>query len=179
MTAKFPDEDRKAFLEAMADVERRRESLRLPPPHRAPPPRPLQREADERAVLDALAHGPVEPDPMEAIESLAYRAPGIQDSVWRRLRRGQYRIGAELDLHGLNRERARAEVTLFLTDCRSRGLGCVRIIHGKGLGSPNSGPVLRSLLDGWLRRRDDVVAFCSARPHDGGTGACYVLLRAR
>jgi DNA-nicking Smr family endonuclease len=102
----------------------------------------------------------------------------LQDTVWRRLRRGAYRIGAELDLHGLNRERARLAVQEFLADCQERNLRCVRIIHGKGLGSPNTGPVIKSLLDSWLRRRRDVLAFCSARPQDGGTGAVYVLLRS-
>ncbi len=69
-------------------------------------------------------------------------------------------------------------VNQFLADCQDRGVRCVRIIHGKGNGSPNTGPVIKALLDGWLRRRRDVIAFCSARPADGGTGAVYVLLRA-
>lgn len=144
----------------------------------APKPRPRSREADERAVLEELRYGPVEPDPVDSVEALSYRAPGIQDKVWKRLQRGTYRLQAELDLHGMNRECARAEVAAFIGDCRDGGIRCVRIIHGKGLRSPNSGPVIRSLLDGWLRRREDVLAFCAARPHDGGTGAVYVLLKS-
>ena len=151
---------------------------RLPPQPRRPSTRPRQSEDDERAVLAELLVGPYEPEAIEAADLLAYRAPGLQDSVWRRLKRGSFRIGAELDLHGFNREHAQLAVIRFLADCQDRGLRCLRIIHGKGRGSPNSGPVIKALLDGWLRRRKDVLAFCSARPHDGGTGAVYVLLSA-
>jgi DNA-nicking Smr family endonuclease len=140
-------------------------------------PRPLKSEADELAVLEEMRRGEFEPELLESGDTLAYRADGIQDAVWRRLRRGSYRVGAELDLHGHNRDQARLAVAEFLAECQDRGLRCLRIIHGKGRGSPNTGPVIKSLLDSWLRRRKDVLAFCSARPHDGGTGAVYVLLR--
>jgi len=178
MNRDLPPDDSEAFRAAMAEVARRTSEPRVGRRGAPPSPRPLSQEADARAVLEELASGPFEPDPVESVEVLAYRGMGIQDAVWRRLRRGGYRIGAELDLHGLNRDRARAAVAAFLTDCQNRNLRCVRIIHGKGLGSPNTGPVIRTLLDGWLRRRHDVLAFCAARPHDGGTGAAYVLLRA-
>lgn len=170
-----PDDD---FRAAMSGVQRRDHSDRLPPVRRTPSPRPLQAEADEREVLADMLRAEFEMETVESTEVLAYRAPGLQDAVWRRLRRGTYRIGAELDLHGHNREAARAAVAAFLAECQDRGLRCLRIIHGKGRGSPNSGPVIKSLLDSWLRRRRDVLAFCSARPHDGGTGAVYVLLRS-
>jgi len=166
------------FRQAMADVRPHAATERVLPARRPPAPRPLQREADERAVLEELLAGPFDPEAIESGDTLAYRADGIQDSVWRRLRRGSFRIGAELDLHGLNRHVAQAEVASFLADCQDRGLRAVRIIHGKGRGSPNSGPVIKALLDGWLRRRRDVLAFASARACDGGTGAVYVLLRA-
>lgn len=177
---KEPNEDELSFREAMAGVRPRAASDRVAPVQRQPSTRPLSLEADERAVLDELAQGPFEPDSIE-IESgdtLAYRADGVQDAVWRRLRRGAYRIGAELDLHGCNRVVAQQALNVFLADCQDRGIRAVRVIHGKGRGSPNSGPVIKALVDSWLRRRRDVLAFCSARPHDGGTGAVYVLLRA-
>ncbi len=166
------------FRAAMAGVEPLPARDRVLPARKPPPPRPLQREADERAVLQELLEGPFDPDAIESGDTLAYRADGIQDSVWRRLRRGTYKIGAELDLHGLNRYVAQAEVSAFLAHCQDHNIRAVRIIHGKGRGSPNSGPVIKSLLDGWLRRRRDVLAFASARACDGGTGAVYVLLRA-
>lgn len=165
------------FRAAMSDVSPRPASDRHTPRRAPPPPRPLSLEADNRAVMEELRDAPLDFETMESGDTLIYRLPGVQDSVWRRLRRGGYRIGAELDLHGLNRERARVAVQQFLADSQGRGVRCVRIIHGKGLGSPNTGPVIKSLLDSWLRRRRDVLAFCSARPQDGGTGAAYVLLR--
>lgn len=172
------DTDDDSFREAMADVRPRATPDRLPPPRQTPPPRPISLEADERAVMDELLYGMFEPELIESGDTLAYRGDGLQDGVWRRLRRGAYRVRAELDLHGMNREVAYREVADFLGDCQARDVRCVRIIHGKGNRSPNTGPVIKTLLDSWLRRRRDVLAFCSARAHDGGTGAVYVLLRA-
>lgn len=170
--------DDDSFREAMAGVQPRAPSDRVPPKRRPPPARPLSLEADEREVMGELLHGMFEPELIESGETLHYRADGVQDGVWRKLRRGAFRVRADLDLHGLNRELAYREVATFLGECQTRDVRCVRIIHGKGNGSPNTGPVIKTLLDSWLRRRRDVLAFCSARPHDGGTGAVYVLLRA-
>jgi DNA-nicking Smr family endonuclease len=86
-------------------------------------------------------------------------------------------VAAELDLHGMTSELARSALREFMAECRRRDHRCVRIIHGKGRGSSNRGPVLKGKVNRWLRQRDDVLAFCSARPVDGGTGALYVLLR--
>jgi len=171
------DEDDVDFAEAMRGVSRK------PEPNRATPHRPrlsgraLQREADERAVLDEL----LEHDPEEFAETgegLMYRAPGLQESAFRRLRRGTYRIEAELDLHGMNSERAKVALHQFLAESIAQGLRCVRVIHGKGLRSSHQGPVLKQRVDRWLRRTKHVLAFVSARPQHGGTGAVYVLLRA-
>lgn len=167
-----------AFLEAMAGVKPRPLPDHVAPERARPSTRPRSTEADEQAVLEEMMSDTLDPEDIESGDTLTYRAPGIQDSVWRRLRRGGYHIGAELDLHGLNRDQARAAVAGFLAGCQDRDVRALRIIHGKGRGSPNTGPVIKALLDGWLRRRKDVLAFCSARPHDGGTGAVYVLLRA-
>jgi len=166
------------FLEAMSGVRPRAESDRLAPERRRPSARPRSAEADEQAVLAEMMEDSLVPEDIESGDTLTYRAPGLQDAVWRRLRRGGYHIGAVLDLHGMNRNTAREAVGAFLAHCQDRDVRALRIIHGKGRGSPNSGPVIKALLDGWLRRRKDVLAFCSARPHDGGTGALYVLLRA-
>lgn len=171
-----PDEDDSAlFREAVRDVRPKAPSEHVTLGGQRLSTRPRQREADDREVMRELLEEPSEL--FESGDTLSYRADGIQDSVYRKLRRGQYRLEKELDLHGLNRDRARAAVTNFLAYCQDQDLRCVRIIHGKGNGSPNSGPVIKSLLDGWLRKRRDVLAFCSARQVDGGTGAVYVLLR--
>lgn len=172
------DDDLELFRTALQDVRRRPPTNRASPLRAPPPPQAPQAEADERAVLAELLL-PLDPDDLECGETLSYQGPGVQDGVMRRLRRGQYRVEQVLDLHGLNRERARHAVALFLADCQQQDRRCVRIIHGKGNGSPNTGPVLKAHVDRWLRRRSDVVAFCSARRVDGGSGAVYVLLRAR
>ncbi len=176
--AAIPEAEDADFRQAMAGVKPQADSDRLMPERPRPSARPRSTEADERAVLEDMMSDVLDPEDIESGDTLTYRGEGIQDSVWRRLRRGGYHIRAELDLHGLNREAARQQVALFLADCQDRDVRAVRIIHGKGRGSPNTGPVIKALLDSWLRRRKDVLAFCSARPHDGGTGAVYVLLRA-
>jgi len=108
-------------------------------------------------------------------EILLYKAPGLQNGVMRKLRRGQLRMNAELDLHGLKAEAAALELERFLSDCHDQDLRCLRIIHGKGHRSAN-GPVIKPLVATWLERRPEVLAFCSARPSDGGSGALYVLI---
>lgn len=167
------------FADALAGVRRLPPSDRLPPVLKPlPAALPRQQAIDDAAVMAALLDEPLHPEDFESGDTLLYRGEGLQDSVWRKLRRGQFRLEAECDLHGLNRAQARLEVARFIVHCRDQRWRCVRIIHGKGNGSPNSGPVIKRDLDGWLRKRREVLAFCSARPHDGGFGALYVLLRA-
>lgn len=166
------------FLAALPGVKRQPPSDRLPPVQiTLPSPLPRQQVLDDAAVMQELLQESLHPEDFESGETLIYRGEGIQDTVWRKLRRGQFRIEAECDLHGLNRAAAKEEMARFLAHCLDQALRCARIIHGKGNGSPNSGPVIKRHLDGWLRRRREVIAFCSARGHDGGTGAVYVLLR--
>lgn len=176
MTRAPPDEDLAAFRAAMQGVQARGPSERVARSTPAPDTTPRQSRADEAAVLAELLDGP-HPEHFESGDTLSYTAAGVQNRVLRQLRRGAIRIEAELDLHGLNRDKARVAVAGFLADSRERDRRCVKIIHGKGHGSPNSGPVLKRELDGWLRKLREVLAFCSARPEDGGSGAIYVLLR--
>lgn len=111
-------------------------------------------------------------------EALLHRRPGVRDQVLRRLRRGLFPVEAELDLHGLSQSVARTLTAAFIDSACASNLRCVRIIHGKGMRSGARGAVLKSALNELLRRHPDVMAFSSARPIDGGTGAAYVLLRA-
>lgn len=146
--------------------------------HRSPPrPRPLFLEADERAVLIDMMSEAFEPVEYVTGEELIYLREGIQPRVLKRLRRGQIGVGAELDLHGMTVAVARTAIGEFLHECRRRRIQCVRIIHGKGLGSSHQGPVLKGKVGNWLRQRNEVLAYCSARAFDGGTGAVYVLLK--
>jgi DNA-nicking Smr family endonuclease len=173
--ARDPDDDSDLFREAVKDVKPLKDHGRRPAPERrALSPRPRQHELDEQDALRESREGPL-PD---VGDELSYRSDGIQDSVFRRLRRGAYRVGAELDLHGLRWDEAKVAVVRFLVAARDADARCVRIIHGKGLRSKGDGPVLKQRLDGWLRQRNEVLAYCSARRQDGGTGAVYVLLRS-
>lgn len=175
------DNDLDNLADLLADVTPARPSTRVAPPRVMPSDQPIQTIADERAVMDALL------DPtsdefdleLELGDELQWRAPGLQKAVLRKLRRGQYTVGASLDLHGLFVAEARPAVLEFLEDAHTRDLRCVKIIHGKGLRSRHRGPVLKNKLAVWLKRRDDVLAYASAPQHDGGTGAVYVLLSQR
>ncbi|MGI9245555.1 MAG: Smr/MutS family protein, partial [Steroidobacteraceae bacterium] len=109
-------------------------------------------------------------------DQLTFRRPTVREDVLRRLRRGEFRAEAELDLHGMRRLDAHAALTEFLTDSIAHGLRCVRVIHGTGLRSGPEGPVLKHVVDQWLRTVENVLAFTSARAVDGGSGALYVLL---
>ena len=169
-----PDDDNALFREAVKDVKPLKDGGRALLERRPPSPQPRQHELDEQEALRESREGPL-PDVGDA---LSYRSDGIQDSVFRRLQRGTYRVAAELDLHGMRWDEAKVAMVRFLAAARDADARCVRIIHGKGLRSKGDGPVLKQRLDGWLRQRSEVLAYCSARREDGGTGAVYVLLRA-
>ncbi|HUS24153.1 MAG TPA: Smr/MutS family protein [Candidatus Binatia bacterium] len=166
------DDDSALFRDAMRGV-RPLAHDRLGPARPPPSARPLQKEADERAVLEEMMTGP----PIDSGDELSWKSEGVQDAALRKLKRGAIHVDDELDLHGLTADEARLEVARFVVAAQDRGLRCVRVIHGKGLRSKGPGPVLKQRLDGWLRRSREVLAYCSARREDGGTGAVYVLLR--
>ena len=173
-------DDREALRRALAGVQplapARRQALRRP----APPPVPAQTRRDERAVLAESLTGPLSAE--EALESgveLSYLRDGMSRQVLRRLRRGHWVVQDHLDLHGMNRDEAALQVGAFVRAAAARGLRCVRIVHGKGLGSKNREPVLKGKLRAWLTPRDEVLAYCQAPATEGGSGALLVLLKAR
>jgi len=166
------------FRAAMAGVQP------LPPPNlvvhgtRPPPPRPLQHLADEQAALHESLHGHIGlQDRLEGGDEPHYLRNGLAQNVLRDLRRGRWVIQDEIDLHGLNRDEARHLLASFLAECLHHGKRCVRVVHGKGLGSPQKTSILRQLVRGWLAQRQEVLAYCQAKPPDGGEGALIVLLR--
>ncbi|MBI3560481.1 MAG: Smr/MutS family protein [Gammaproteobacteria bacterium] len=171
------DADRALFRQAVAGT-RPLPQDRIKPSKRRVTPIPKQRQRDDHQVLHASLSDPLDPD-LQTGDELIFARDGVQPILLRKLRRGQLRIDAELDLHRLNREQARTAISGFLTECVALQQRCVRIIHGKGLSSFNKHPVLKGLVNHWLQQRDEVLGFCSARPNDGGTGALYVLLRRR
>ena len=176
------EKERRLFRDAMRGV--RPLDAPPPPPPSPPPPRPRRTPRSDARVdtgTDAVGRG-LDGDrsqsapPAERGERFEYRAPGIQRSVLRRLVRGQPPVEGSLDLHGLTAAKATETMRAFLAEAQSVGARCVRIVHGKGLGSGDRGPVLKSLVNAWLREQPQVLAFVSAPPEDGGTGATWVLL---
>jgi DNA-nicking Smr family endonuclease len=132
--------------------------------------------ADRAAVLRESLEAPAADPALAAGDELVFHRPHVQAAVLRRLRRGEYRVQRELDLHGLTVLEAKAVLRRFLIRALEEQVRCVRIIHGKGLRSGHRGPVLKSAVSAVLRRTGAVLAYVSARPVDGGTGAVYVLL---
>jgi DNA-nicking Smr family endonuclease len=170
---------RELLRAALADV------TPLPPANRAKlvRPRPLpiaaQRQLDDIAVLrDTLSDAPAWELGLENGEELLFLRNGISAQHLKKLRRGHWAVQDHLDLHGLTSPEARVLTAKFLAHCVHNGLRCVRIVHGKGLGSPNREPVLKKKVASWLTQRDEVLAYCQAPQADGGGGAVLVLLRA-
>ena len=171
--------DAELFRKSIGDVKP------LSPPNKAEPAeqRPLpiarQRMADEQAALEESLSDEFNVDTLlDTDGELSYARPGISGDVLRKLRRGNWVIQAQLDLHGMRREEAREALAEFLRDAVKRGVRCVRVIHGKGLGSVNKEPVLKSKVRSWLVQKEEVIAFCQARAAEGGAGALVVLLKA-
>jgi len=168
------------FRKAVADVRPLKPVRRATPAKPPAPPVPVQTMRDERAALLESIGRPVTPEEaMESGEELNYLRDGLSRQVLRRLRRGHWVVQAGLDLHGLNRFEAQLQVAEFLLLAAHRGQRCVRIVHGKGHGSKNREPVLKGKLRNWLIPRDEVLAFCQAPAHEGGSGAVLVLLKAK
>ena len=178
----------RAEREAVADADEFRRSigevapLKTPPrttiTRVPPPPVPLQSRRDEQAVLQEALSDEYDPESLLDIdETLSYYRPGISQEVVKKLRRGAWIVQAQLDLHGMRREEAREALAEFIRESVKRGLRCLRVIHGKGLGSIGKEPVLKGKVRAWLVQKSEVIAFCQARPHDGGAGAVLVLLQ--
>lgn len=170
------EDERDLFRKAVGKIRPVKQDKIHPKPKRRKPV-PDQTLRDQREVMDSLLSDAYEPADVETGDELLYTRPGLQHSVIRKLRRGQYAIEAELDLHGATVIQAREAVDSFLKSARDRDKRVVRIIHGKGKSSEGKMPVLKGKVNSWLRQKDEVLAFCSARPNDGGTGAVYVLLK--
>jgi DNA-nicking Smr family endonuclease len=177
------DSDVRLFRQAVQDVKRLAHgSSELPrgkeaiATRRRPAPLARFSREDRHAVLRESLSGDAGDPELAAGDELVYHRAGVQMTVLRKLRRGQYRVQAEIDLHGMTVAEAKQALRDFLADALERQFRCVRIIHGKGLRSGHRGPVLKGAVSSVLRRVGAVVAYVSARQVDGGTGAVYVLL---
>jgi DNA-nicking Smr family endonuclease len=170
------DDDTHLFREAVRDVKPLSHDVPMPEPPRRPPARARFTRADRYAVLQESLYTDVGDPELASGEELVFAREGVQSGVLRKLRRGQYQVQAEIDLHGLTVPEAKEALRAFLADSLDRHIRCVRIIHGKGLRSGHRGPVLKGAVSSVLRRVGPVLAYVSARQVDGGTGALYVLL---
>ena len=173
-------DDASLFRDAIgADRGKVRALPEATPPPAAPKPKPSAKMArrDEEAAREEFRHMLV--SALEAGDEMSYRREEITPRVLKKLARGEYAAQEELDLHGLPARTAEALLREFLRDCRAHGLGCVRIVHGKGRNSEERLPVLKNLVDRLLRQRADVLAFHSPPAAQGGTGAVLVLLEKR
>lgn len=168
------------FAQAVGPVQPLKAHGRTEHVRELPAPWPRQRELDEQAALQEALSDEVDVESLlETDAELSFRRPDIGPDVLKRLRRGQWSIQAEVDLHGLRRDAARERLAAFLREAMQRGLRCVRVVHGKGLGSPGRTPVLKGKVRAWLVQKSEVAAFVQARGSQGGHGALIVLLRGR
>ena len=173
----LPDDEE--FRRATADVEPLAAPRTAQLVRARPAPLARQRLRDERAALAESLSAPLSiDDTLDTGEELAFVRERFPREMLRKLRRGHWVVEDVLDLHGLNRAQAAVSVAEFLRRAAARRLGCVRIVHGKGLGSRNREPVLKGKLRKWLSMRDEVLAFCQAPAALGGSGAVLVLLRS-
>lgn len=172
------DKDRHLFRDTIGHV-RPVKSDRVPRYSRKPKPHPHFRERDDHEVIQSLKLHPESYTDVLPGETIFFARPEAGKRTIRRLKRGHYRMDAELDLHGLNLRQAYHEVKDFIKRARERDWYCVRIIHGKGLRSSNKGPVLKPNLAIWLKQIDDILIVTSAPLKDGGAGAVYVMLKKK
>jgi DNA-nicking Smr family endonuclease len=176
LSSKRADPDAILFREAMRDVKPIATRQRVLPEKRKPPARATFTAADRKRVLVESLEGFGESEITDSGDEIAFRRDGVQTSVLRKLKRGEYRVEAVCDLHGLRVDEAKHALREFLAESLARNLRCVRVIHGKGNGSGSRGPVIKTAVNMILRKTGPVLAFTSARRIDGGTGAINVLL---
>jgi DNA-nicking Smr family endonuclease len=167
------------FREAVQDVTPLPQSDRAEIRKVRPQPVARQRQLDEARALASSLSDDIDIELLlQTDESLSWRRDELSHQIVPKLRRGHWSVKAHLDLHGMRVDEAREALVAFLSDALKREIRCVRIVHGKGLGSINKEPILKNKVLRWLVQREEVLAFCQARPNDGGSGALIVLLIA-
>jgi DNA-nicking Smr family endonuclease len=169
--------ERNLFVHTVGAVQPLKAQRRALIEHERALPLARQREKDEKAVMhEAISDDFDVESLLDTDESLSFRRPGIGQDVVRKLRRGQWSLQGQIDLHGLRSDEARTALAQFVREAHKVGWRCVRVVHGKGLGSPGKVPVLKGKVQRWLVQKNEVLAFVQAKPSDGGAGALVVLL---
>lgn len=171
------EEEIALFRRAVADARPLDTPPRATPFRKRVPARARFTRNDERDVMGETLNAPSDELEVGSGDALCFHRNGVGGRTFRRLSRGKFSIQDEIDLHGMTVAEAREALQQFVESSLARGLTCVRVVHGKGRGSGHGGPVLKRKVDAWLRQWEPVLAYVSARQHDGGTGAAYVLLK--
>jgi DNA-nicking Smr family endonuclease len=174
---KRTEAERNLFTRAVGKVAPIANQERVCSPPQRPSTRPLQQDLDDEAVMHESMSDEFDISTLlDVDDQLSFRRPGIGTDITRKLRKGEWSIQGQIDLHGLRSDEARNAMGQFIRDAKRMGWRCVRVVHGKGLGSPGKEPVLKSKVQRWLVQKNEVLAFVQAKPSDGGGGALLVLL---
>ena len=170
--------ERNLFANAAGPVVPLRQPPRVRLAPELPAPIPVQQQLDDQRVLqESLSDEFDATTLLDVDDAMSFRRPGVGMDVTRRLRKGEWSLQRELDLHGMRREDAREALSAFIREAHRQGLRCLRVVHGKGLGSHGRVPVLKSKVQAWLIQKQEVLAFVQARADEGGAGALVVLLK--
>lgn len=176
--ARRAEEEANVFRTSVGQVSNLRDRNRIEHPVKKPTPEPVQTRLNDKAVLEASLSDEFDVENLLDIdETMSFRRPGIGEDVIKKLRRGEWVPQDKVDLHGLRSDEAREALANFLRRSVRNGVRCVRVIHGKGIGSPDKLPVLKGKVRSWLVQKEEVIAFVQARESQGGAGALMVLLR--
>jgi DNA-nicking Smr family endonuclease len=170
--------EKELFVRAVGRVAPLAHSQHARPLSSPPAPVAFQRKLDDQAALkESLSDEFDASTLLDVDDQMSFRRPGIGLDVTKKLRTGGWSIQSQIDLHGLRREEAREALAAFIKDAVKMGWRCVRVVHGKGLGSPGKTPVLKAKTQSWLVQKQEVLAFVQAKPAEGGAGALVVLLK--
>ncbi len=175
--ARLRERQQNLFRAAVGQVQPLAAAPRAAATAKRPAPVAVQHLRDEQEVLRSSLSDAFDPASLlETDAELSYARSGVGADVLRKLRKGEWAVQREIDLHGLRREEAREALAAFIRQAHLHGIRCVRVVHGKGLGSPDKTPVLKARVHSWLAQKRQVMAFVQARPLEGGAGAVLVLL---
>lgn len=170
--------DKDLFVRAAGAVKPLQQEERVLLKKEQTAPLVMQQDMDEQAVLrESLSDEFDVSTLLDVDDHMSFRRSGIGTDVTKKLRQGQWSIQRQIDLHGLRRDEAREALSAFIREAFRHGIRCVRVVHGKGLGSPGKAPILKSRVHSWLVQKNEVLAFVQAKPADGGAGALVVLLK--
>jgi len=167
-----------SFVSLMSSTKRL-QTDKVSPYRKRIKPVATQRQADEARVMEELLSSDDESSSFYSGDELTFLRESYPRNILKKLRRGEYAIQEELDLHGLFAEEAKVQVHGFINECARYNISAVRIIHGKGLHSPDKKPVLKNLILGWLKKNQFIIAVSSTPSNDGGTGAIYALINSK